>query len=85
MSKNNQNFKNIYVALNLDDLDVVSILAFGGLSITRSKANAWRRINKPRHRQNGHSQASRAKVMNDEEFACFCLGLIVFQSQKEKE
>jgi uncharacterized protein YehS (DUF1456 family) len=69
--RNNQNFRNIARALKLRDSDIVEIAALGGLTISKSTANGWRRNPEAVAKQG----QKRRLPMSDEQFNIFCQGL----------
>lgn len=76
MSRNNQNFKRLCVALSLDKHDVFNIMRG---QVSKSQIDAWRRSEGAIKSGSGNSpalQLSRFRPMSDQQFDQFCDGLV---------
>lgn len=75
MSRNNNNFKRLCVALNLSRGDVAEIL---NGQVSKSLIDGWMRSSGARKNATGNSNAvtvSRYRIMSDDHFDLFCENL----------
>jgi uncharacterized protein YehS (DUF1456 family) len=85
---NNQCYKRIRWALKLTNSDVVSIMNDAGIEISKSKADSWNRGENSLKGGTGNSPAkklARFRVMTDDEFRSFCVGLSSYQRDSEDD
>lgn len=76
--RNNTNFKRIKIALSLNDDDIVKIMRYVDVEISKSKAHAW---SLGKHATKTIDNIERKKMikMTNFEFDMFCKGLLYFK------
>lgn len=88
-NRNNKNLTRLLNALLLNDRQIVEIMDAGGMSISRSKANGWKRGENTLKKSDPGSRdpenrERRMKIMDDDEFDAFCEGLAIWMRQRNK-
>lgn len=73
-------FKLLASALELTRENIVDIVALGGIQVSKSRVDGWKRSSSATKNATGNSdmagkQISRSKEISQDEFHAFCVGL----------
>ena len=87
-NRNNKNLKRLLNALLLTDRQIVEVMEAGGIPVSRSRANGWKRGENTLKKSDPGShdpenRERRMKIMEDDEFDAFCAGLMIWMRERD--